>query len=299
METRASYILVGAAALFALILFAGILVFAVKTTGDSNEEYLVVFKGSVAGLSIGNDVRFNGIRVGQVSQIKIDPSDPGVVNVMVSIAEDTPVRENSEATLEMQGITGLAVVAITGGTPDSPHLKPRHNEEFAQIRAGRSRLEHIIDEAPDLLVSANQLLQRGSSILSPENQKNLSITLESMAKVSSALARQSDAIESTIVNLNEASTTMNRMLKSVDRAASFDIPAAMSSTKSAFNEMQTLLKQVRPGMERFTQDGLDEFNRLMVDANKLVRSLDNLVQKVDNDPRRFFFGDNVPEYRVK
>src|SRR5215472_4658683 len=124
MERNANYALVG---LISTILLIAMIVFifwlANFALSAKYDTYQVVFHGSVSGLTRGGDVQFNGIKVGEVSDIKLDAQDPNLVITTVRLRSDTPVRQDSSAPLEPQGITGVNYIQITAGTPSKPLLK--------------------------------------------------------------------------------------------------------------------------------------------------------------------------------
>src|SRR6202007_1915486 len=121
---NANYALVGASS---LILFVGMLIFVVwlarlQLTRDY-DTYDILFQGPVRGLNEGGEVHFNGIKVGEVTKIALDKTNPQNVIARVRMTEDVPVRVDSYATLEPQGITGLNYIQISAGTPAKPLLE--------------------------------------------------------------------------------------------------------------------------------------------------------------------------------
>src|ERR1700710_2107780 len=124
MERNANYALVG---VISTLLLFGMIVFILWLTNFAlsakYDRYNIIFHGPVSGISKGGEVTFNGIKVGEVSEIKLDPRDPNLVIGTVRVQSDTPVRQDSFATLEPQGITGVTFVQITAGTPAKPLLK--------------------------------------------------------------------------------------------------------------------------------------------------------------------------------
>src|ERR1041385_9007324 len=118
MEKNANYALVG---LSSLILFIGLVIFIVwlarLSISQEYDLYDIVFKGPVRGLSTGGEVHFNGIKVGEVTKISLDKADPTLVIARAKVTSDVPIRVDSYATLEPQGITGVNYVQITAGTP--------------------------------------------------------------------------------------------------------------------------------------------------------------------------------------
>lgn len=300
METKASYIVVGLATILAVAMFFGLLMFALnKDPKDNITYYMVVFEGGVSGLSIGNDVRFNGIRVGEVRQIDIDKNDPSRVRVIISVIGDVPVREDSEARLDIQGITGLAIVYITGGTADSPELEPKYGEEYAVIKSTRSALEMMMSGAPDLIDSANQLVRRGVAVLSPENEQNLKETLQSLAVMSKKMEQQSKELEAAMNNIINASEYVREALQDADNLLKKDFPEALHTFKEAFARFDAVLAKAEPGIERLTTDVVYEVQQTLKEANLFLRNINQTVLRLNTDPKRFFFGDNVPVYEMK
>ena len=113
METRANYVLVGS---FVLVMVVSLLVFVVwfgKVQFEAEaKRFEIVFTGSVTGLSAGSPVRYSGVRVGEVRSIRLDEEDPGKVDVIIEVAADTPIREDTVARLEIQGLTGGLYVLL-------------------------------------------------------------------------------------------------------------------------------------------------------------------------------------------
>ncbi len=278
METKANYFVVG---LFTLLAFFAIIAFAVwsasKATKGDFDLYAIDFKGSVSGLSQGNDVRLNGIKVGAVQAIRIDMEDPNLVHVVISVTRNTPIRRDSEASLEIQGITGMAHIAISGGTKEAPILTALPGEPYPRIKSRTSSLAAIMEEAPDLISATNALVHQASRVFSDNNVKNLRDTLNSLAVISKTLEERTVLLEETMENIARASHRLDSTLATVEG----------------------LLKKMEPGLTRFTNSGLDEVQRMIAEGRSLIRHADGLVQKINNDPRRFLFGDNLPEYKAK
>ena len=124
MERNANYALVG---VISTVLLIAAIVFIFWLTNFAlsakYDNYNIVFHGPISGLSKGGEVTFNGIKVGEVSDIRLDAKDPNLVVATAHLQSDTPVREDSYATLEPQGITGVNYIQITAGTPSKPLLK--------------------------------------------------------------------------------------------------------------------------------------------------------------------------------
>ena len=120
METRASYALVG---LFVLLLILGILGFTVwisRVDWTQGSIYEINFEGSVAGLRENETVSYNGVPIGSVLKIEVNPEKVNLIRVTVEIDRPSLIRENTFATLQARGITGQVQIKIDGSTENSP-----------------------------------------------------------------------------------------------------------------------------------------------------------------------------------
>ena len=123
METKANTTLIGAFTLVVLALgFVFVYWMARGEGGDDAGRLTVTFDGSVTGLAAGSPVFFNGLRVGEVERLRIDPRDPRRVIADLSLGADTPVKPDTRASLGFQGLTGVGYVELAGGSPDAPNL---------------------------------------------------------------------------------------------------------------------------------------------------------------------------------
>src|SRR5246127_2038440 len=116
METRAPFVVIGAFVLAAIVAVFGFVYWLNNTGGlGARATYHVQFDGSVPGLLVGAAVLFNGIRVGEVTELGLAPDNPRRVNATISVAATTPVRPDTRVGLEFQGLTGVPVIALEGG----------------------------------------------------------------------------------------------------------------------------------------------------------------------------------------
>lgn len=205
METRAHHILIG---LFTVLTALGALAFALWLGKSSADEeftrYRVVFNEAVSGLSVGNAVQYNGIRVGDVTELRLNPEDPSQVQVGIRVRADTPVKTDTSARLGMTGITGLAFVQLYGGSPKAPLLQAERGK-VPDIMATPSPLTRLMDDGQDFLVSVRTLLANTNELMSQQNIRKVSDTLTHIERATDAVAGQRDEIRQLIHSLNQAS----------------------------------------------------------------------------------------------
>ncbi len=335
METRANHVIIGS---FVLLFVAAIFVFVfwlAKLQVDREFAYYdIVFADAVSGLGEGGDVRFNGIKVGAVDKILIDRDDPTKVRVTIAIGSDTPVRKDSAAQLELQGITGVSYVQITGGTREAEFLPGGYNRsgDHPVIRARPSKIAELFQAAPELLTRALDVLNRVNEVLGDDNQKALAGVLADVRTVTSSMARREaaigriiDSFDRSSGDIGAAAKTMRDVTQKVDKLAneatetmaaarssiaSVDLlvkndagPLIADSRKTAAalaalaDEMQGILAENREPLRNFAGDGLGEFRQFLNEARILVASLARVANRLEEDPSQILFGAKESEFR--
>lgn len=209
METRANYLMVGG---FVLLLAAGLVIFVLwlaKFQFDVRfDRYDIRYEGSVTGLKVGSPVRYRGVRVGEVTDVTLDPKRPNQVLVTVEVEARTPVRSDTYATLELEGLTGGLYVLLSGTTLDAAPLEKKQGERRAVIASRRSTLQQVLEGAPELVQKVDLLLARASDILNEENQANFSAILKNAREFSEELAQNRAEIGGLI---RDAGVTMEHL----------------------------------------------------------------------------------------
>ena len=225
METRANYFLVG---LFVIVFTLGFLGFAIWLAkfqvGANLTGYDILYRGSVTGLKEGGPVRFSGVKVGEVVAIRLNPDDPAEVQITITVDSVTPVRADTKASLEFEGLTGGRYILLHGGSPEAPPLVAAEKGARPVIPARPSSLEQVIEGAPEVLAAANLLLARTTAFLSEENRVNVARLIDNLAKLSDTFAGGQDEIERLIVdsgqtmeNLRDASEALEGMALALSR----------------------------------------------------------------------------------
>lgn len=289
METKANYVAVGA---FVLICMLGVVVTLLWLAGaqysQEYEYYQTSFKGPVTGLGNGTTVRYNGIDVGRVTELKFDPNDPQKVIAMLQVKPDLNIRQDSEASIESQGLTGGSYVEISGGTKKSKVLEPAYSGQVPFIKSSPSTLQQLEESAPELFDKLNHAADKINTLLSAENVKNFSgilsnfnATSKNLTEITAPLARRSADIDSMIGNLSEASRKIAPTLSDADDSVKKF--GKLSSDADAF----------------VNGEGLNQLTDLLREARGLVASLTRLSNELDRQPTKLLFGDRHKGYTPK
>jgi len=336
METRAHHLLIGS---FVLLFLFGILGFSLwLAKAQINRDvarYNIFFTGSVAGLGLNGDVRFNGIKVGSVSQISIDRENTSKVRVTVDVAADTPIRADSVASLELQGITGVSFVQISPGKTTSAFLPTRYSSNAAdlpEIPSKSSAISELFDAAPDLV-------NRASRVMSDQNIENLAGVIADIRQLTQAIASRQETLTRAIdgfdrtsadiaiaaraardlaqkfdhlvdeadVTLRASRDAIQTVSRMVDqdgrdmlretRATVQEFGGSMRQLNQVMAEVQGVVQENRAPLNALTTDGVGEFRRFIAEARILVGSLARVAQRLEDDPSAVLFGNRDAEYR--
>ncbi|TYC48632.1 MCE family protein [Rhodobacterales bacterium] len=298
METRASYIWIGAFMIAVLIGAFGF-VYWLAVTAESRQAVLVkiFFPGAVTGLPVGGQVLFNGIKVGDVKSLDFAPDDPTKVVATVGIKPTTPLREDSKASLNFTGLTGVAYVDLSGGTPDSPFLLSGNlnQEDIPVIYADRSFFDDIVDGARDVLKRADTTMQTVETILT-DNRPTIDATIKNVETFSAALAENSDGVKDFMANAGEAAQAFSslsgrletlvqegeRLLAAVPSDKVTAIVDDLSRFSSSLGDASNQIDGVMADARGVTQD-LKNFTTRLNDGLGQVENIVNAVQPEDVD----------------
>jgi len=193
MEIRARYTLIGIFTLSAVVA-AFAFVYWLNHAGGLTKQtlYQVRFENTVSGLLKGSGVQFNGIRVGEVVALKLNPENPKQVTAVMSIDRDTPVRADTKVAIAFQGLTGSPVLSLDGGAANAPPVTSTDNQPpllFADPDAGQNMTD-----------SARSVLRHIDAVVT-DNAEPLRSLIANINTFSTALARNSDRVDGILSGL--------------------------------------------------------------------------------------------------
>ncbi len=303
METKANYVLIGA---FTVLTVIFLLLFTLWATNFSSSrdwtKYRVVFSEPVTGLTEGGSVQYNGLGVGTVESLALNEHDARQVIAIIKLKSNTPVTVETRAKLSQQGITGVPFILLSGGSPSAtPLLKPTDGS-LPTIRTAPSALQNIAD-------TANRLVARLDLLISDENIKRITTTLDNLDKATTSIADKREDIAQLIVNAREATGelkttlhTANGTLNGIDQNLVKRLPAVLDKLDSTIAKLDAaagnanaMLVENRPGLKQFTRDGLSEVGPTLTDLRALTRELHELSNRLEDNPARFILGHDAPK----
>jgi len=283
METKANYVAVGA---FVLVSVLGLLVALLWLAGAQYREeytyYRAYFSGAVTGLGQGTKVRYNGIDVGTVSELKFDQDDPKRVIVTMQVSPSLPIHDDSLASIASEGLTGGSYVEIDGGSKNAPILRRGPGGEMPVIRSKQSTLQALEESAPQLVIKLNHAADRLNDMLNDNNRRALAEMLDHLRNLTAVFDRRSPDIDRAIANLATASTSLN-----VDLG---DLHHVLGHAD------ETVVKLDHVATDLDTQVNSAQLAQFVSETRAMVQSLTALSNELDQEPTRIIFGDRRKGY---
>jgi phospholipid/cholesterol/gamma-HCH transport system substrate-binding protein len=304
METRAKHITIGAFVLSSVLAIAFFVFWLARFEGEVRYyPYFVRFAGSVSQLRVDSTVLFGGIPVGRVTDVRIDPENSELARVDFAIREGTPIRVDSRATLELQGIAGGVVVQISRGTSAAALLAPG-----SEIIAGPSALEQIVRRVPDLLTKVDDITQRMSDLLSDKNRQAFGNSLANLERITQQLVGGATSAEGVMTDASGAIQELNNAAKEFSSLA-VELRGTVGDargdvTKAAKNfalmaesfnrtskQLSAVIDDNREPLKQFSATTLYETGELVSELRRLVASMTRISNQFEKDPARFLLND--------
>ena len=305
METRANYALLGGVTVAGVLL---VMLFAMWLARASfNREfatYDVVFDGPARGIGKGTEVRFNGIRVGEVSDLFMDPGQETNVVARVRIGANWPVRTDSQVQLEAVGLTGLNLIQISSGEGKAPLLKRGLGDKPPRIAAKGAALDEILASGEDITRNASEALAGAKDMLTQENAQRFDRILRNLETVSKALSAERGVIN----NAGEAAAEMRlsarqftqtahefELLAQDGRKTIGDLDAGASRALTSVNEAADGVNAAASAASTGT---LPELSAASRDMRRLATTLERVAGNVERSSTLASVGEQKPVVRV-
>jgi phospholipid/cholesterol/gamma-HCH transport system substrate-binding protein len=311
METRANYALIGAFTLAVILAaFGFVFWFSGPSKATARRDFDVIFTGSVAGLSRGGAVTFNGLRVGDVARLHLDPDNPSQVIAHIQIDKNMPVKADTRARLEFSGLTGVASLALSGGSSASPQLEAVNDQTYPTLHAEVSQFQNLLETAQRIGEQLGSVSDKVNKLLD-QNSESIGKTVANVEQMTGALADKGDGVGPLLANLNRSSVKLDQALDNVNgilgsaggdaKRALADVGEAARSIKKLSDNLDSRMKEIAVNIARFSGSGLRQYEALAVDGRKTLDEISRAVRSLEKDPSQIIFGakPQLPEYKAR
>jgi phospholipid/cholesterol/gamma-HCH transport system substrate-binding protein len=274
----------------------------------STQHYVIHFAEPVRGLTRGSAVRYLGVRVGRVRDIQLNPDTPDHVSVIIDVQPNTPIRTNTEAMIQMQGITGLVMIALVQGPGEGRPMPAIADNGYPEIKARRSPLNRMLDDAPILVEQISQLTQNINRLFSGENVDNISALIanasQASQEVAPAMAELGNLLRESRQTLNHINAVAESMRKTSNQVEPHVLETMQSIKTTTRNlaaitgQVERMVEENRENLQHFMDQGLGDFSLLMNESRSAVQEGQRLVESLRQNPTQLIIQHNVERIEV-
>ncbi len=302
MDRDANYVAVGS---FVVVVLAMATVFVLWYSNARErreyQRYEVYFSGSVSGLNDGSTVRYLGVNVGRVADIRLDPRAADRVEALIDVDKATPITHDTLAKLTMQGVTGLLFIDLS----QSPHsaaastLPEVPSQGLPVIRSIPSDFDLFVSGMPELVTDATRVTRRLNVLLGEDNLSAVRASLANIRAASEPLPATSREVAKLVVELRavvadaHAVTGSARHLLQVAEPevgqAATRLRIATEHLAEVSERVNRLLRQHEADLDRFTGQGLDELQQLARESRDAVTEVHDLARSLKENPSRLLY----------
>ena len=301
MEPKINYIVVG---LFVVVLgavLAGVVLWLGKGYDRATyDRYYAYMEESVTGLSVDAAVKYRGVEVGRVKDIALNPNNTEQVQLILDIIRGTPIKEDTVAVLDIQGLTGLAIVDLRGGSRDASPLQAQAGEAYPVIRTGPSLLVRFDRAATRLLTNMNRVTENIDALLEEKNRATLRQLLTDIATISHSLAGQKEQVSTGVSHAAQSLDNLLQMTKNMNK----QVPVLMERMNRGAEALErmseevihtstvlgTVIDETQPNIQQFSRQTLTETSFLIAELRELTASLQRVAQQLEQEPNALIFG---------
>ncbi|WP_321488591.1 MlaD family protein [uncultured Hyphomonas sp.] len=314
METRANYAVIGAFVILATLAVAAFVLWLGQSQFQRDyKAYDIVFEGPVS-LEDGSAVRYIGIKVGEVSTVRIDRADPSKVRARIRIDRETPVKTDSTASIQLAGITGVTFVQISAGSPTARLLEAKPGEPVPVIKAEKTQLDQLVAGGAQVLGQANDTMERVKKLLTDENIDSINASLKNIETITTKLAADDGLIDQATGTMKDLSRASNEFATASEAVAeistnaneelgglSGQLDSLLAEVNKVVTSAETVMAQggetvrVVNSLLDGPATGVVEDSRLAAqDLRILISRMDRLTREIERNPQSMLVGEPVP-----
>ena len=298
MDRDANYVAVGA---FVLLVTAMALSFVLWYTNQQDKHvylrYEIYFPGSVSGLTPGSPVRYLGVDVGKVSRIMIDPKQRNRVLVIADIEANTPIDARTQASLSLQGITGLLYIDLEQDQRAPASGMLAEGLHYPVIRSARSDFDVLLSSLPNLTTHLVELAERVNQVFSDDNVRSFSAAIENARIATERLPGLIGDARQAMLEVRGAAAD----LRTMEARVSPDLQSTLANARVASENLaktsqrlDSFIADNQAGVSRFTHQSLPELEQLLRESRQAARDFRDLSRSLKENPSQLIY---EPAYR--
>ena len=300
MEREANYAAVGAFVLV-VALIGALFVYWYSDSREhkSYQRYEIYFDGSVSGLDRGAAVRYLGVNVGRVVDMRVDPQDSSRVQVIADIDSTAPISTETVAELSLQGVTGLLYIDLLKVRDNRQLIPAVPSQKYPVIRSARSGFDVFLASLPEVVAAAGKVIDRAGRLLNDQNLESLSHSFANIEKATAGLPDTLRQVNSLVLDLRNATKELTATADSthqVIQAAGPEIVAAVQHARTAADHLSEasgrldqIIEDNRQDVRSFTREGLPDLERFIREGRAAAQDIRELSRSLRENPSQLLY----------
>jgi phospholipid/cholesterol/gamma-HCH transport system substrate-binding protein len=294
MKSNKQYIIVGAFVIIATTLLVGVWLWFSAHNRTVYDTYLAVFDESVDGVTTSSVVKYNGVEVGRVKQLELDPQNPRSIRVYLNIQQGVALSTATVATMKAQGVTGMSYISLSvpHNVADNGKIVPHNQKPYPQIQTRPSLLSSLSDQAQSIAQNINGVSSEIKDLLNDKNSQHLSNILANMDKLMAAIATRSEDVSKSISttaeilhNVKKNSENLNETFNQIQ-----DLTKTLAETTATANQM--LMEVHGNTLQSVNSVLLPNLNGAIAHLNQSSYQLEQLLRLLNDNPSALIRGKN-------
>jgi phospholipid/cholesterol/gamma-HCH transport system substrate-binding protein len=285
---RENHALITGLFLIALVVATTAIILWIGTMNQERNLYVVSTRASVSGLNPESTVFYRGIAVGKVVSVKFDPLNSSTILVPIEVDKNIVLSKGVYATLRLKGVTGLTQIQLEdSGTIPEP-LEPGNNPT-SRIPLVPSQTDKLMDSGEQLLHKADHLMQRLSSLLNDENEKNIGDILSNLKSLTDKLSELQKGVDKAIAGIPALNTDARKTLTNID-ALSGDLQSLAREVQNLSVKAGSLVDSGKATGDALSQTTLPKVNKLLTELQATTQQVKRVATMLEHDPQELLLG---------
>lgn len=299
MNNKVNYRLIGLSVLFGFFMIFGFTYWLLKPSSkDEMQKYLIYFNESVSGLNLNAPVKYRGISVGKVVDLRINPSNIEQVQATVEILKTTPIKETTVAKLTAQGITGLTYINLSLGDNSAPLLKAKKGEHYPIIKSVPSLFKNVEKSLGELSSQLSDVLEKANTFLDESNRNDTHRVLAHTANILEHVDAMLDEttvqhLRSSARNLDKFSFQLTALTPKIDQFVTNSIAwedkmsNSFESIQNTYSDMGGIMDNMAHSFANVEKDVKDASLNIVPTINESLLQMQSTMIEFDEVLREY------------
>ncbi|EGW22215.1 MULTISPECIES: MlaD family protein [Methylobacter] len=285
---RENHALITGLFLIALVTASTAIIFWIGTMNQERNLYAISTRASVSGLNPESTVFYRGIAVGKVLNVQFDPLDSGTILVPIEVDKKIVLSKGVYATLRLKGVTGLTQIQLEDSGTISEELPPGDNP-MTRIPLVPSLTDKLMDSGEELLHKADHLMQRLSSLLNDENEKNIGGILSNLKTLTDKLSELQKSVDKALAGVPELTTDARKTMSNIDALAN-ELQGLTREVKNLSAKAGNLVDSGKNTGDALAQTTLPKVNKLLTELQSTTQQVKRVATMLENNPQELLLG---------